>query len=142
MDTWWAKVVYNCFVSASVQGKCHIMTATWWTNQTLSEITGNLFVYLRVELMHILMDSSFLTVEFSDLFSQAVVGRSNTECIAFKPTNKQTRSRWGQERAIPLFGKIWNEQRQHLISDIYCFFFCDLWIICVNFIYKKKEDNF
>lgn len=42
-----------------------------------------------VELMHILMDSSFLPVEFSDVFSQAIVGGSNTECIAFKPTNKQ-----------------------------------------------------
>lgn len=45
-----------------------------WTNCTFYEIHDSLFVDLEMELTHILMDSSFLSVGFLDWLSLCLFG--------------------------------------------------------------------
>lgn len=53
VDTWWGKIGFSCYATASVQGKYHRESATSWTNWIPSEITGNWFADLKIELIHI-----------------------------------------------------------------------------------------
>ena len=53
VDTWWGKIGFSCYATASVQGKYHRESTTSWTNWIPSEITGNRFADLKIELIHI-----------------------------------------------------------------------------------------
>lgn len=69
-----------------------MVTATPWTNWMYYEMKDNFSVDLEMELSHISMDSSFLSLRLPGWLSFIFVWRSDTGDIALKK-HKQTGSR-------------------------------------------------
>lgn len=70
------------------RGSARMVIAASWTNWSFYEINGNLFVDLEMELTHILIDSSFLSLGFPYCLSLCLFG-SQTQDTILENTNKK-----------------------------------------------------
>lgn len=107
---WWGKAGLSCCATVSMQGRSGTVIAVSWTNCIFYAIKGNLFVDLEMQLTHILMDSSLLSVGFPDLFS-LFVWRSNPEDTALKTQTERKQRRRGKRMSVIWEDLAWDKDR-------------------------------